>query len=418
MSSNPHSGAPHAGHSCSGQSTSTSLVLVSAALMAVGLVMVTSATAPLNGSLTVDGFFRTVFGRHAIFVPLAVVLMLVVSRYGYFFWDSGWLRRRLPPLLFVVAVVGLLGTMLLGTGDSENTSARWLRFVAQGVRVGYQPSELAKPALVMFLAWMVAVRQCDPRSFRRFFLPASAAIGLTVALVGLEDLGTAVLIAGVGAVMLIVVGCRVRHLLLAASAGVALLVGLLVAAPYRMVRITSFLDIWGDAQGAGYQPLQSLAAINAGHWLGTGLGAGIQKYGYLPESHSDFIFATICEEAGTVGGWAVIALFCWLMWLGWRIVREAPAAFERLVAFGIVVTLGGQAVMNIAVVTVSTPTTGISLPLVSAGGSGLLTFGCAIGLLASVARRGLSADAGLPAMPPSDSFNFSNQTYATVGVGE
>ena len=158
--------------------------------------------------------------------------------------------------------------------------------------------------------------------------------------------------------------------------------------PYRLERIIGFLDPHADALGAGYHPLQSLRTIASGGWLGVGLGAGIQKHGYLPESQTDFIFAIICEELGLLGGFVVIGLFAALVWAGLRVMRAAPSSFERLLAFGLTALLGLQAVMHIAVVTVCAPTTGMSLPFVSAGGSGMLTSCVAIGMLTAIAARG------------------------------
>jgi cell division protein FtsW len=180
---------------------------------------------------------------------------------------------------------------------------------------------------------------------------------------------------------------------------------LLYAAPYRLARITAYMDFWAEPQGNGYQPLQSLTTIASGGWLGTGLGSGVQKYGYLPESHSDFVFAVICEEMGLFGAALVIALYGVLVWLGLRTMLAAPSRFERMLAFGLTATFGLQAVMNIAVVTVVTPTTGISLPLISAGGSGVLTFCLAAGVLAAVAIRGRVCEAipaGVHAAPPRE----------------
>jgi cell division protein FtsW len=241
---------------------------------------------------------------------------------------------------------------------------------------------------------VLTLRGADPRSFRRGFAPASLAIGCCVLLVGSEDFGTSVLLLGVGVCMLFVAGCRLRHLAMLGGLGACALVGLLFSAPYRLARITAYADIWADPRGSGYQPLQSLAAIASGGWFGKGLGAGVQKHGYLPESRTDFIFAVICEEMGVFGACVVIALFCVFVWLGLRTMLMAPTRFERLVAFGLTVTVALQAAMNIAVVTVVTPTTGISLPLVSAGGSGVVTFCLAVGILAGIAARG-RAQAGL-----------------------
>jgi cell division protein FtsW len=186
---------------------------------------------------------------------------------------------------------------------------------------------------------------------------------------------------------LFVAGCRILHLLLMASVGACGFAALLFVAPYRLARITAYRDIWADPQGAGYQPLQSLTAIAQGGWLGSGLGGGVQKYGYLPESHSDFIFSIICEETGVLGAVIVIGLYLAFTWLGLRTMWIARSPFERLLALGITATVSLQAAMNIAVATVMTPTTGISLPLISAGGSGVVTFCLSIGVLAAIAAR-------------------------------
>ena len=188
--------------------------------------------------------------------------------------------------------------------------------------------------------------------------------------------------------MLFVAGCRMRHLALLGVLGTCALTALLYSAPYRLDRITAFKSFWADPLGGGYQPLQSLTTIASGGWFGAGLGAGVQKYGYLPECHADFIFAVLCEEMGAFGGAVVIALFCAFVWCGLRAMLMARSRFERLLAFGLTATVGLQAAMNIAVVTVAVPTTGISLPLISAGGSGLLTFCLATGVLAAIAARG------------------------------
>ena len=157
--------------------------------------------------------------------------------------------------------------------------------------------------------------------------------------------------------------------------------------PYRLRRLTSFLNPDADPQGAGYHQLQSLVTIASGRWWGRGLGAGIQKYGYLPEGRTDFIFAVICEELGVVGGIFVLTLFGILVWQGKRAMQSATTEFGRLLALGVTLMIGFQSAMNIAVVTVSVPTKGIGLPLVSAGGTGVVLFATLIGILANIARR-------------------------------
>ena len=313
--------------------------------------------------------------------------MLSGSRVAEFGLARERLRGRVAWLLFAGAIVGLVAAMLPGLAHSHRSSARWLQFASGGLTFSLQPSEFAKLALVVFLAWLFGERGVDPRSFRQAFLPAALSLGVCVLLVGKADFGTAALFALVGGLMLLMAGSRMRHLLVTALLGIVGLAGLLFAEPYRLARITAYRALTDDPLGAGYQPLQSLTTIASGGWFGVGLGSGVQKYGYLPESHSDFIFAVICEETGLLGACVVIALMVTLIWLGLRAMSAAITPFERLLAFGITAVIGWQAVLHIAVVTVVAPTTGISLPLVSAGGSGLLTFCAALGVLAAIASR-------------------------------
>lgn len=361
------------------------LVLVAVALMAMGLVMVASATAPLDRPLVSAKLWQTPFGRQLLFVSTGLVVMLITAYAAGRLLASPGARHFLPLVFFVLVLLCLVGVFLPGLSDAHRGSQRWLRLGPGGW--SFQPSEPAKAALVTFLALVLGRRQADPRSFWKGFLPAALAIGTCAGLVGAENLGTAVLLAAAGTLMLWVAGCRWRHLLPMAAFGAAGLTGLLFAEPYRLARLTAYTQLWSDPLGAGYQPLQSLTSIASGGWFGLGLGAGIQKYGYLPESHTDFVFSVICEETGLVGAGLVIALFCAWLWLGFRTMAAAPSASERLLAFGLTAIVGLQAAMNIAVVTVVTPTTGISLPLVSAGGSGMIGMSLTVGLLAAVAGR-------------------------------
>ncbi len=369
------------------------LVVLALALMAIGLVMIASTTASLERSLLGPGMWRTPFGRQVLFVVVGLMLLALLGHIARPFLSSSTARRNVARTLLVLSLALLVAALLPGFSEAHRGSLRWLRFSVGGVEVGYQPSELAKLAIVAWLAWLLADGGVDPKSFRRCFAPASVVIGAFVLLVGKEDFGTSALLGAVGVAMLVVGGCRLRHLLMLSGAGAFGVLGLLVIAPYRLARIVAFLDIMADPLGAGYQPRQSLATIASGGWLGSGLGAGVQKYGYLPECHTDFIFAIICEEMGALGAMMVIALFGVFVWLGIRTMWSAASRFERLLAFGLTATIGLQAAMNIAVVTVLAPTTGISLPLVSAGGSGLLTFCVAIGVLVAIAARGVGAAA-------------------------
>ena len=363
------------------------ILLATCALMAIGIVMVASASASLDRPLFGTGMWRTVFGRQLVFVVGALVLLGLTAKLARPLLSWRPVRWILPLGVFVVVAVALLATLLPGVGVERGGSQRWLALGPASWGLGFQPSELAKLALIGLLAAWFARRGHDPRSLLSGFLPGAACVGFSVALVGLADFGTAALIGVVGALMLFTAGCRWQYLAVLAVLGMAGAAALVWAAPYRVQRLTAFNHLWEDPQGKGYHAVQSLTTIASGGWTGTGLGAGVQKYGYVPESRTDFIFSVLCEETGVLGGLVVLGLYSVLVWAGLRVVQHACSRFERLLAFGITATVGLQAVMHVAVVTVVAPTTGISLPLVSAGGTGVVTFAVALGLLAAMAAR-------------------------------
>jgi len=212
-------------------------------------------------------------------------------------------------------------------------------------------------------------------------------IGLSLGIIGKEDFGTAALLVCVSGAMLLIGGARIWHLCLLACSAAPVFWYLLHNRTHRAGRLTSFRDIWADPEGASYQVVQSLCAIASGDVHGRGLGRGFVK-SYLPEARTDFIFSVICEELGMIGAIAVIALFFAFLWQCRLIIRDCADPMGKVLAFGIAMTIGIQAVMNIAVVTVSVPTKGISLPLVSAGGSGVIFLGVLVGVLASISRYG------------------------------
>lgn len=369
--------------------TSTAIMSVCAALITVGVVMIASASASLDRSIFDPPFWGTPFGRQVLFAVLGFTAMVVSAQIGQrvVHWNSAR-RNWLAALLLIVCVGTLVAVLVPGIGETRHGARRWIRFGPDGYGIGFQPSELAKVALVIGLAVLLSRPAQRVRSLPFGLLPAGLLVAVIAGLVGVEDFGTAALLAAVGGTMLVVGGCRLWQVGLVVVPGAAALTYLLVSEEYRVKRLLSFLDIWSDPRGAGYHPIQSLATIASGGWFGRGLGGGVQKYGYLPESRTDFIFSVICEEMGVLGGVAVILLFAVLVLLGARAVSRAPNPFARMVAFGVTLTIGLQAAMNIAVVLVCVPTKGIALPLVSAGGSGVLFLGCAIGLLAGVASAG------------------------------
>lgn len=392
----------------SGHSIRSGILILSAALLAVGAVMAASSAASLDGRLLEGGLLHSLFGRQLVFVALGCCVLMVCSR-----MDPALLRWRpdtwrQPSLMLFLLTIGLLLMVWApGIGVESHGRRRWIQLGLGQAGLSFQPSEFAKFSLVVLLAAILS--RGDDRTVigPRRFISAVAAIGVICALVGSEDFGTAVLLAAVGGLMLIVGGCRLSTLAAWTIPAVGAFAYLLMSHPYRVRRLLAFRHIWDDPQGQGYHAIQSLTAIASGGWTGRGLGAGVAKFGYLPEARTDFIFAIICEETGFVGGIAVILLFISLVWFGRRAMRRAGSAdggFHRLFAFGVTTTIGLQALMNIAVVTVMAPTKGIGLPLVSAGGSGVLCFALAMGLLAGGAVRNQAAATAQPAGAVGDPF--------------
>lgn len=373
-----------------------SVILASAtALLAFGVVMVVSAAMPAaSGSLT-PWALDAVAWRHVVLAGVAWVVMVAASRTDPCWWR--WQRGRWfqPCLALLVAAVALLLAVYVpGIGVERNGAHRWVRL---GGGLTFQPSELAKYALPVYLAAWMARAAFTGRSWLRDLLPLVVPLGVVAALIAKEDFGTGVLVAAVGGALLLVGGCSLSRLLPIALAGAVGMVALLVAEPYRIRRLLSFVRLGDDPLGSDYHVLQSVYAIASGGLAGQGLGGGLQKYGFLPSIHNDFIYALVVEELGLVGAAVLLGLFVVLVGAGmWVALRTGSGAFgqpcerERfasLLAAGIMLTIGLQAAMNVAVVTATVPTKGIALPLVSAGGSGLLATAAAVGLVAALARR-------------------------------
>jgi cell division protein FtsW len=353
------------------------------ALMGIGLVMIYSAQGRVDRLPTLSDFLNSPVCKQLGFAGVSVILMAVFSRIDFKWFGTRENLFRSVSFWMVVGAVGLLVAVHVpGIGLKINGARRWLKLGP----VTFQPSEFAKLAIVVFLAGKLSDLNFPKKEFFRGLVPVALVIGIISALVGKEDLGTAAVIALVSGLMLVVGGMRLWHLVLPAIPGLLGFVYLIIAEPYRLKRVTAFLDIWKETQGANYHPIQSLIAISSGGWWGLGLGEGLQKYGYLPEDTSDFIYSIICEEMGMAGGMTILAIFLVLVVVGWLIYRQAQNDFGKLLVFGIISTIGFQAAMNVAVVTVCMPTKGIALPFVSAGGSGLVFAAVAVGLICSVSR--------------------------------
>jgi cell division protein FtsW len=363
------------------------LVSISVALMGLGILMVYSAESPAVQQRS-GHIYSSTSARQMIHSTAAVMLMLAASRLPYRrlgmrdrFWTSA------APWLLISALILLILVLIPSIGQQIKGARRWFRLQVGPFGFSLQPSEIAKFAIVIFLAALLSSRRFDIRRFWRGLLPTAAVIGIMCGLIGKEDLGTMVLVGAVVGGMLLAGGAKIWHLILLAIPALAGVVALVFAAPYRVNRLVGFLNIFDDADGVGYHPIQSLVTLSSGGIWGRGLGNGLQKHGYLPEAKTDFVFGVICEELGIAGGLMVIGLFAAWLWQAMAIIRRTPDDHGRLLALGISLMIGLQAVINIAVVTVSAPTKGISLPFISAGGSGVLAAGAATGLLAGVGRR-------------------------------
>ncbi len=255
-----------------------------------------------------------------------------------------------------------------------------------------QPSEIAKLVVIFYLAWFLEIRRA-PRgygvnNFRQTLLPALGAVALIVGLVLVEpDMGTACMIAFIAAVMLFVAGISLRYILPFALAAIPAIYLLIVRVPYRLMRVQAFFSPGTDPQGHGFQLLQSLIAIGSGGFSGVGLMESRQKLFYLPEAHTDFIFAVICEEVGFIGAVVVLTLFAVYGWRGFVAAMKAPDDFGRFLGLGITTMVVGQAMINLSVVLGLMPTKGIPLPFISYGGSSLIGMLLATGVLLNISQH-------------------------------
>jgi cell division protein FtsW len=292
--------------------------------------------------------------------------------------------RRLQGLavpLLLLTGVALCLVLVPGVGRVAGGARRWIDL---GV-MSFQPAEAAKVVLVLYLARSLARKKERVRIFSIGFLPHVLVTGILVALVLLEkDLGTAVILVLLLGTMLFAGGVPVGYLVGAALLAAPVAWKLVAGTPYRMARITAFLDPWQHRDGIGFQIVESLIGIGNGGWLGQGLGEGKGKLFYLPAAHTDFIAAVVAEETGLVGTSLVVLLFALLVWRGMRAAWQAPDAFGCYLALGLTTLLGSQALVNLAVVFGLLPTKGLTLPFVSYGGSSLMTVLAAAGMLLSV----------------------------------
>jgi cell division protein FtsW len=353
------------------------LLAVVGTLLAIGLVMVLSASSVFAYARTGDSY--AFFKRQGVWVVGGVTVMLLVSRVDYRRW------RRLGGPLLALATVGLVFVLIHPGAVSAYGSTRWIP-IAAGVSV--QPAEFAKLALLLFSADVLTRKARLLDDVRHLLVPVLPVTVVLAALVMLEpDLGTTLLLSAIAFGILFIAGTPL--LLLGAVGALGLLggLGLIMSADYRRSRFFSFLDPAADSQGGGYQFIQGRLALGSGGLLGVGLGASRQKWSYVPNAHTDFIFAIIGEELGLLGTLAILLLFLALAYAGVRVARRAPDPFGRYLAGGVTVWIVVQALVNIGAVVGVLPITGVPLPLVSFGGSSMLVLLAAVGMLLNVARQ-------------------------------
>lgn len=344
-------------------------------ILAIGLVMVYSASAVLAFHEFGDKFYYV--KRQMLFAALGIGAMIVTMNADYWIW------RKWAKLGLLVCFGLLLIVLIPGIGVVRGGARSWLGISSFGI----QPSEFMKLAMVIFLAKLLGEKQQAVTQFTKGLLPPLGILGLAFGLIMMQpDLGTGAVMIGASLLVIYTAGARMAHLGSLALVGVAGLVGLILAAPYRLQRITAFLDPWADPLGAGYQSIQSLYAIGPGGLVGLGLGMSRQKFNYLPEPQTDFIFSILSEELGFIGGAAIITLFAILLWRGMRTAIAAPDTFGSLLAVGIIGIVAVQVFINIGVVIGMLPVTGITLPLVSYGGSSLTLLLTALGILLNISR--------------------------------
>jgi cell division protein FtsW len=352
------------------------LIILTFSLLAIGLIMVYSASAVWAEYKFHDSFFFA--KRQLLFAGVGIAAMFFIMNIDYWTWRD-WSKA-----LLIICFVLLVLVLIPGIGMIRNGSRSWIGVGAFSI----QPSEFTKLAMIAFLAKYLSENQKNITSFKRGLLPALALVFAAFGMIMLQpDLGTGTVMVGTCIAMIFVAGARISHFIGLGVLGLAGFAALILSAPYRIKRITSFLNPWEDPLGSGFQIIQSLYAIGPGGLFGLGLGQSRQKFFYLPEPQTDFIFAILAEELGFIGGSLVLLLFSLLLWRGVRIALGAPDLYGSFLAIGIISMVAIQVMINIGVVTGLMPVTGITLPFLSYGGSSLTLMLMAIGVLLNISKH-------------------------------
>ncbi len=356
------------------QSVDFTLMVTVLLLVVIGIIMVFSSSAYYSLSNFHDRFYF--LKRNLIWALIGTVAMFFTMNFDY---------RRYKKLAFPALVTSIILLILVLTplGLTINGAKRWIYI--GGITI--MPGEVSKICAIIFVANSLARKKQNLGSFIKGVVPYLLIIAMYFGLIILQpNLSTAGTIALIIMAMLFVAGMKWSHLFFLGSGGIGLLVVMIIMEPYRMKRITGFIDPFKDPQNTGYQVIQSLYALGSGGLFGVGLGQSVQNKLYIPEPQNDFIFATIGEELGFIGCMAIMLLFLFLIWRGIRVAINAPDLFACLLASGITAMIAIQVMINIAVATSSMPVTGVPLPFISFGGNSLAIFMAATGILLNISR--------------------------------
>lgn len=356
------------------------LLIPSAVLTLLGIVEVLSASSVSAYEQLGSSFFF--FNRQVLYAGVGVVALVLCSRMPH----RAWQRLSVP--LLAVSVLLMLLALHPTSGISAYGASRWIVIGP----ITLQPSELTKLALIAFTATILVRKWNHLDEPAHLAIPLAPAVAIVAGIVILQrDLGTTIILAGSVFMVLFAAGVRLRYLTVTGLMGLGAAGALIFGESYRRDRLIAALHPFQDPLGAGYQQIQGYIALGSGGWWGVGLGASRQKWQYVPNAHTDFIFAILGEELGFVGEIVTLSMFVLLIYAGIRIAINAPDTFGRLLAAGITSWIGLQAIVNVGAVTGLVPITGVPLPFVSFGGSALVVSLAAVGVLASIARAGSSA---------------------------
>jgi cell division protein FtsW len=354
------------------------LFLAVAALLAIGVTMVLSTSYLYSQERFADGtyFFR----KQLIAMGAGLVALIVCSLV-----PSAIYRRLAYPLLGLTLVILVL-VLIPGIGVARGGARRWLMLPG----FAFQPAELAKLAVVLYLAHSMAKKEETIQTFSLGVVPHLIVTGAFLAALLLEpDFGTALILIVLLYLMLFISGARVHHLLATGLMALPVLIYVMLKAEYRLRRLMTFMDPWRDASNSGFQVIQSLIAFGSGQLWGRGLGESRQKLFYLPEAHTDFVFSVIGEELGLIGAWVVLSLFGLIILRGLRLTARIEEPFDQYLAFGLTALLGLQALIHMGVVMGLMPTKGLVLPFISYGGSAMVINLMEAGILLGLSRRRL-----------------------------